>query len=72
MRHGMVGAWVRTLVDEAGVIIKPLTPEVAAFATQFPADFPRDLLRIGSSPPQLGRKARCWSPGTSASALAPG
>ena len=40
--RGTVEAWVRTLVQEAGAVIKPITPEVAALATQFPADFPQD------------------------------
>ena len=25
-----------------GLVIKPITPEIAAISTQFPADFPRD------------------------------
>ena len=40
--RGTVEAWVRTLVQEAGAAIKPITPEVAGLATQFPADFPQD------------------------------
>lgn len=30
------------LVRSSGVIIKPITPVIAALATQFPADYPRD------------------------------
>lgn len=37
---GTVDASVRLLTE--GVIIKPITPEVAALAAQFPADFPAD------------------------------
>ena len=39
---GTVEASVRLIVDRSGVILKPLTLEVAALATQFPADFPPD------------------------------
>ena len=37
---GTVDASVRLLTE--GVIIRPITPEVAALAAQFPADFPAD------------------------------
>lgn len=30
------------LVRSSGVIVKPITPVIAALATQFPADYPRD------------------------------
>lgn len=30
------------LVRSSGVILKPITPIIAALATQFPADYPRD------------------------------
>lgn len=40
--RGTVEVWLRAIVEEAGANIKPLTPEVAALATQFPDDFPRD------------------------------
>jgi PIN domain nuclease of toxin-antitoxin system len=33
---------VRRVVEGAGVTIKPITPEVAALAAQFPEDFPHD------------------------------
>ena len=38
--YGTVEASVSLLVE--GVTIKPLTPEIAALATQFPDDYPRD------------------------------
>jgi len=38
--YGTVEASVRLLVE--GVTIKPLTAEIAALATQFPDDYPRD------------------------------
>lgn len=39
---GTVEASVRLIVDSAGVSVKPLTPEIAALAAQFPEDYPRD------------------------------
>jgi PIN domain nuclease of toxin-antitoxin system len=39
---GTVEASVRRVVEGAGVTIRPITPEVAALATQFPEDFPQD------------------------------
>ena len=39
---GTIEASVRLMLERSGVIIKPVTPEVAALATQFPDDFPRD------------------------------
>lgn len=38
--YGTLEASVRLLVE--GVTIKPLTAEIAALATQFPDDYPRD------------------------------
>jgi len=38
--YGTLEASLQMLVE--GVTIKPLTPEVAALATQFPDDYPRD------------------------------
>ena len=38
--YGTVDASVRLLTE--GVIIKPITPEIASLAAQFPDDFPRD------------------------------
>jgi PIN domain nuclease of toxin-antitoxin system len=38
--YGTVEASVRLLIE--GVIVKPLTSEIAALATQFPDDYPRD------------------------------
>ncbi len=39
---GTVEAAVRLFVEGAGVEIKPITPEIAALAWQFPDDFSRD------------------------------
>ncbi len=38
--YGTVEASVRLLLE--GVTVKPITPEIAALAAQFPDDFPRD------------------------------
>jgi len=40
--YGTVENTVRNLLDRSGVIIKPITPEIAALSTQFPNDCPRD------------------------------
>jgi len=40
--QGSIEDAVRAVVRTAGVIIKPVTPEIAALATQFPDDFPHD------------------------------
>ena len=37
---GTIEASVQLVMDRSCVILKPLTPEVAALATQFPEDFP--------------------------------
>ncbi len=39
---GTIEASVRLVLERSGVIIKPITAEVAALATQFPDDFSRD------------------------------
>jgi PIN domain nuclease of toxin-antitoxin system len=38
--YGTVDASVRLLIE--GVVVKPITPEIAALATQFSDDYPRD------------------------------
>jgi PIN domain nuclease of toxin-antitoxin system len=38
--YGTVDASVRLLTE--GIIVKPITPEIAALSTQFPPDFPQD------------------------------
>ena len=38
--YGTVEASISLLTD--GVVIKPITPEIAAISAQFPADFPQD------------------------------
>ena len=39
---GTIAASVQLIMDRSGVVLKPLTPEVAALATEFPQDFPLD------------------------------
>ncbi len=38
--YGTVDATVRLLIE--GVVVKPITPEIAALSTQFPDDYSRD------------------------------
>jgi PIN domain nuclease of toxin-antitoxin system len=40
--HGTVENTVRNLLIRSAVQIKPITPEIAALATQFPNDYPHD------------------------------
>jgi PIN domain nuclease of toxin-antitoxin system len=40
--HGTVESTLRTLVSRSGVNVLPISPEIAALATQFPADYPKD------------------------------
>jgi PIN domain nuclease of toxin-antitoxin system len=40
--HGTVEGTLRNLMERSGVIVKPITPEVAALASQFPDDYPHD------------------------------
>jgi PIN domain nuclease of toxin-antitoxin system len=40
--RGTVENTVRNLLDRSGVTVKTITPEIAAIATQFPNDYPRD------------------------------
>ncbi|MBZ5600584.1 MAG: type II toxin-antitoxin system VapC family toxin [Acidobacteriia bacterium] len=39
---GTVEASIRRVLDTVGVVVRPITPEIAALATQFPGDYPRD------------------------------
>jgi PIN domain nuclease of toxin-antitoxin system len=39
---GTVEDSIQLLLDSSGVSVRPLTPLVAALATQFPEDYPRD------------------------------
>jgi PIN domain nuclease of toxin-antitoxin system len=39
---GTVEASVHLVIDRSGVTVKPITPEVAVMATEFPPDFPLD------------------------------
>jgi PIN domain nuclease of toxin-antitoxin system len=40
--RGTVEASVRTLIEMSSAEIRPITPEIAALAWQFPEDFPHD------------------------------
>ncbi len=40
--HGTVENTVQNLVTRSGVNVKPITAEIAALATQFPDDYPKD------------------------------
>ena len=40
--RGTVETSVRTLIEASGSEVRPITPEIAALAWQFPDDFPRD------------------------------
>jgi PIN domain nuclease of toxin-antitoxin system len=39
---GTLESAVRTIVESSGANVRPVTPEIAALATQFPEDYPRD------------------------------
>ncbi|MGA7623498.1 MAG: type II toxin-antitoxin system VapC family toxin [Candidatus Acidiferrales bacterium] len=40
--QGTTETSIRRMVEECGVVVKPITTSIAALATQFPADYPRD------------------------------
>ena len=40
--RGTPEAWLGELIDRSGVVVKEITPAVAALATHFPEDFPGD------------------------------
>jgi len=40
--HSTIENTVRNFVTRSGVIVKPITAEVAVLATQFPEDYPKD------------------------------
>ena len=40
--HGTIENTVRNLLDRSGVTVRPVTPEIAALATQFPNGYPHD------------------------------
>jgi PIN domain nuclease of toxin-antitoxin system len=40
--HGTVENTVQNFVTRSGVNVKPITSEIAALATQFPDDYPKD------------------------------
>jgi PIN domain nuclease of toxin-antitoxin system len=41
--RGTVEASVRTLIEESGAVVRPITAEIAALAWRFPEDFPHNL-----------------------------
>jgi PIN domain nuclease of toxin-antitoxin system len=40
--HGTVENMVQSFVTYAGITVRPITPEIAALATQFPENYPKD------------------------------
>jgi len=40
--HGTIENTVRNFVTRSGVVVSPITAEIAALATQFPDDYPKD------------------------------
>jgi PIN domain nuclease of toxin-antitoxin system len=40
--QGTPETWLGVLLDRSGVVVKEITPTVAALATHFPRDFPAD------------------------------
>ena len=40
--HGTIENTIRNFVTRSGVVINPITAEIAALATQFPDDYPKD------------------------------
>jgi PIN domain nuclease of toxin-antitoxin system len=40
--YGAVGNSVQSFITRSGVIVIPITAEIAALATQFPEDYPKD------------------------------
>jgi PIN domain nuclease of toxin-antitoxin system len=40
--QGTPEAWLAALIDRSGVIVRDITPAVAALAAHFPGDFPAD------------------------------
>ena len=40
--HSTIENTVRNFVTRSGVIVKPITAEIAVLATQFPEDYPKD------------------------------
>ena len=40
--YGTVENTIKYMVTEAGITLRPITPEIAALSTQFPANYPKD------------------------------
>lgn len=53
---GTIESGVRSVMDETGVIVHEITPEIAALATAFPDDYPQDPADrlIGATARSLG------------------
>jgi PIN domain nuclease of toxin-antitoxin system len=39
---GTIDDSIRVILEASGASVRPITPQIAALATQFPEDFPRD------------------------------
>jgi PIN domain nuclease of toxin-antitoxin system len=53
---GTIESSVRSVIEETGVIVHEITPEIAALATAFPGDYPEDPADrlIGATARSLG------------------
>jgi PIN domain nuclease of toxin-antitoxin system len=40
--YGTIEASMRQVLETVGVVVKPVTPEIALLAAQFPESYPRD------------------------------
>jgi PIN domain nuclease of toxin-antitoxin system len=40
--YGTIEAWVRQVLETVGVVVKPITQEIAILAAQFPENYPPD------------------------------
>jgi PIN domain nuclease of toxin-antitoxin system len=40
--YGTIEAWVRQVLETVGVVVKPITQEIAILAAQFPESYPPD------------------------------
>jgi len=40
--HGTIEGTLQSFVGRSGVVVRPITAEIAALATQFPDDYPKD------------------------------
>jgi PIN domain nuclease of toxin-antitoxin system len=40
--YGTIEASMRQVLETVGIVVKPITPEIALLAAQFPESYPRD------------------------------